>query len=135
MCAHICACPKCGCVCIFWIPDALLVRTLLPLQKQYRPLVWRNTHPYILVDRHEDVTDPNVVEQDLYGYVRGTHLKPNMMVHMIGVGDFGLASISVWPDPLALPDLESEARKVRHDSWFRVDARVLGRTCSCYHCP
>jgi ribosome biogenesis protein BMS1 len=91
------------------------------MPKQYRPLVWRNTHPYILVDRHEDVTDPNVVEQDpdtdrslvLYGYVRGTHLKPNMMVHMIGVGDFGLASISAWPDPLALADLESEARKVR----------------------
>lgn len=89
---------------------------------QYRPLVWRNTHPYVLVDRHEDVTDPNAVDENsacdrsivYYGYVRGTHLKPGMKVHVIGVGDFGMASVSALPDPLPLPDKESE-RKVRVD--------------------
>ena len=83
---------------------------------QYRPLVWRNTHPYVLVDRHEDVTNPNEVEEDpecdrsviFYGFVRGTHLKPNMKVHMIGVGDFGLSEVSVLPDPCPIPDKERD---------------------------
>jgi ribosome biogenesis protein BMS1 len=87
---------------------------------QYRPLIWRNTHPYILVDRHEDVTDPNEIEEDpecgrtvtFYGYVRGTHLKPSMKVHLIGVGDFLMKDVSKLPDPCPIPDKESE-RKVR----------------------
>lgn len=72
-----------------------------------------------MVDRHEDVTDPNEIEKDgecdrsviLYGYVRGSHLKPGQKVHMIGVGDFGMSSVSVLPDPCEIPDKEQE-RKV-----------------------
>ena len=49
-----------------------------PFARQYRPLIWRNTHPYVVIDRHEDVTNPNDVEKDsecdrsviFYGYVR-----------------------------------------------------------------
>ena len=40
----------------------------------------------------------------LYGYVRGTHLKPNMRVHIPGVGDMSVAEISLLPDPCPLPD-------------------------------
>lgn len=29
----------------------------------------------------------------LYGYVRGSHLKPGMKVHLIGAGDFDMASV------------------------------------------
>lgn len=29
-----------------------------------RPLTWRNTHPYILVDRVEDTTAPALIEAD-----------------------------------------------------------------------
>ena len=32
--------------------------------QQYRPLVWRNTHPYVVVDRHEDITHPNKTDAD-----------------------------------------------------------------------
>jgi AARP2CN (NUC121) domain len=68
------------------------------------------------VDRHEDVTDPNKVQDDpetvrsivFYGYVRGTHLKPGMKVHLIGVGDYNMTSVTALPDPLPLPDKESE---------------------------
>jgi ribosome biogenesis protein BMS1 len=28
------------------------------------PLKWKNTHPYVLVDRFEDVTDPVLIQQD-----------------------------------------------------------------------
>lgn len=83
---------------------------------KFRPLVWRNTHPYVVVDRVEDVTpvvrnngkeETAVVSTDrevtLYGYVRGSHLKPTMKMHLIGAGDFEISSISSLPDPCPLP--------------------------------
>jgi len=109
----LCADPSLIVVCVFIARSTFLVVVF-----QYRPLIWRNTHPYVLVDRHEDITDPNLVEEDpdcdrnvvFYGYVRGTHLKPSMKVHLIGVGDFGMESVSALPDPLPLPDKESEQK-------------------------
>ncbi|CAG8436556.1 6214_t:CDS:10 [Ambispora gerdemannii] len=79
---------------------------------KFRPLIWRNTHPYLLADRVEDLTDPEQVRQNpicdrtvtLYGYLRGTNLKTNMKVHIPGAGDQHLADISVLPDPCPLPD-------------------------------
>ena len=57
-----------------------------------RPLQWRAAHPYVLVDRMEDVTDPEQVQlypkRDrqvcLYGYVRGSYLKENQWAHIAG---------------------------------------------------
>lgn len=81
---------------------------------KFRPLVWRNTHPYVVADRVEDLTDPELIHQNprcdrtvtLYGYLRGTNLKPNMRIHIPGAGDHTLADVSVLPDPCALPDKE-----------------------------
>ena len=87
---------------------------------KFRPLVWRNTHPYVLVDRVEDVT-PIQQQQTgargaegaggsgatkdvtLYGYVRGSHLKPSQLLHLIGAGDFSISGMSSLPDPCPLP--------------------------------
>ena len=88
---------------------------------QYRPLVWRNTHPYVVVDRHEDITHPNKVADDpscgrsvtFYGYVRGTNLKPGMKVHLIGVGDFSMTQVSALPDPCPLPDYENKKTSLK----------------------
>ena len=74
---------------------------------KFRPLVWRNTHPYVLVDRIEDITPASTVQKDplcdrdvvLFGYVRGTHLKSSMRIHLLGVGDFDIESSGVLPDP------------------------------------
>ncbi|KAG2234524.1 hypothetical protein INT48_007337 [Thamnidium elegans] len=79
---------------------------------KFRPLLWRNTHPYVVADRIEDLTDPELVHRQpqcdrtvtLYGYLRGTNLKPNMRVHIPGAGDHFLADVSVLPDPCPLPD-------------------------------
>jgi hypothetical protein len=98
---------------------------------QYRPLVWRNTHPYVLVDRHEDITDPNEVDENpdcdrsivVYGYVRGTHLKPAMKVHLIGVGDYEMADVSVLPDPCPIPEKDKE-HKVRKNTVWRQSRLV-----------
>ena len=79
---------------------------------KFRPLVWRSTHPHLLADRVEDVTEPELVrtqpKQDrtvaLYGYLRGTNMKGNQGVHLAGVGDFSVKSITFLPDPCPLPE-------------------------------
>lgn len=79
---------------------------------KFRPLIWRNTHPYMIADRVEDLTDPEMVRQNpncdrtvtLYGYLRGTNMKSGMRVHIPGVGDHYMDDVSILPDPCPLPD-------------------------------
>uniref|UniRef100_A0A7M5V0L6 Ribosome biogenesis protein BMS1 homolog n=2 Tax=Clytia hemisphaerica TaxID=252671 RepID=A0A7M5V0L6_9CNID len=79
---------------------------------KFRPLMWRSSHPYVVVDRYEDLTDPEQVEKDdtcnrtvsLYGYMRGAHLKYNSKIHLIGCGDYNIQSVHGLPDPCPLPD-------------------------------
>lgn len=57
---------------------------------KFHPLSWRASHPYVLVDRFEDVTPPERVQLNnkcdrnvtLYGYLRGCNLKKETKVHM-----------------------------------------------------
>uniref|UniRef100_A0A671UZ73 BMS1 ribosome biogenesis factor n=1 Tax=Sparus aurata TaxID=8175 RepID=A0A671UZ73_SPAAU len=83
---------------------------------KFRPLVWQTSHPYVLVDRMEDLTDPERFRTDprcdrtvsLYGYLRGTHLKNKGQVHIPGVGDFEVADVNFLPDPCSLPDAQKK---------------------------
>lgn len=57
-----------------------------------RPLSWRTEHPYVLIDRFEDMTPETKTKQDplcdrdvqLYGYLRGTNFRPGSKVHISG---------------------------------------------------
>jgi ribosome biogenesis protein BMS1 len=78
-----------------------------------RPLIWRNSHPYILADRIEDMTNPVDISTNpkcdrkviFYGYARGIPLKPhNTSVHIPGVGDFRVKEITSLPDPCPFPE-------------------------------
>ena len=88
---------------------------------KFRPLVWRNTHPYVLVDRYEDITDPAIVSENpaadrtlsMYGYLRGTNLKSDMKVHIVGCGDYFMNNVTLMPDPAPLPESDPEKKKVR----------------------
>ena len=79
---------------------------------KFRPLVWRSSHPHLLADRLEDVTDPELLRNNpkcdrdvsVYGYLRGTLLKKNQHVHIAGVGDFPIGDMAFLPDPCPLPD-------------------------------
>ncbi|KAI3706601.1 hypothetical protein L6452_24461 [Arctium lappa] len=51
---------------------------------KFHPLSWRTSHPYILVDRLEDVTPPD-------------------KVHIAGVGDYNVAGVTGLADPCPLP--------------------------------
>eukprot|EP00566_Odontella_aurita_P003905 CAMPEP_0113565530 /NCGR_PEP_ID=MMETSP0015_2-20120614/22227_1 /TAXON_ID=2838 /ORGANISM="Odontella" /LENGTH=1263 /DNA_ID=CAMNT_0000467735 /DNA_START=127 /DNA_END=3914 /DNA_ORIENTATION=- /assembly_acc=CAM_ASM_000160 len=98
---------------------------------KFRPLVFRNTHPYLIADRHEDVTPPGDVEEDpsrdrtvtFYGYVRGSNLRRGQRVHVPGVGDFGLSDVRALPDPLPLPDPDADARERK--SLNQKDAKLF----------
>ncbi|TYJ15944.1 hypothetical protein E1A91_A10G216600v1 [Gossypium mustelinum] len=78
---------------------------------KFPPLSWRTSHPYLLVDRFEDVTPPERVQMNskcdrnvtLYGYLRGCNLKKGTKVHIAGVGDFSLAGVTGLSDPCPLP--------------------------------
>ncbi|KZV24907.1 hypothetical protein F511_21605 [Dorcoceras hygrometricum] len=78
---------------------------------KFPPLSWRVSHPYILVDRFEDVTAPEKVHTNskcdrnitLYGYLRGCNLKKGTKVHIAGVGDFPSVGITSLADPCPLP--------------------------------
>ncbi|CCJ29653.1 unnamed protein product [Pneumocystis jirovecii] len=78
---------------------------------KFRPLIWKNTHPYFLVDRMEDITDPQKVHEEpmcnriivLYGYLKGTNLPAvDARIHIPGVGDFTASEIDSLPDPCPL---------------------------------
>ncbi|KAG9469029.1 hypothetical protein GDO78_021346 [Eleutherodactylus coqui] len=79
---------------------------------KFRPLTWQTSHPYVLADRLEDLTNPEDIRLNpktdrkvsLYGYLRGAHLKNKSQVHIPGVGDFALSEVSFLPDPCPLPD-------------------------------
>ncbi|KAK2910762.1 ribosome biogenesis protein BMS1 homolog [Channa argus] len=83
---------------------------------KFRPLVWQTSHPYVLVDRMEDLTDPEKLRTDpkcdrtvsLYGFLRGTYLKNKGQVHIPGVGDFQVADVNFLPDPCPLPDAQKK---------------------------
>lgn len=59
---------------------------------KFRPLIWRNTHPYMVADRVEDLTDPETIRLNpkcdrtvtFYGYMRGTNLKAENKVCFVG---------------------------------------------------
>ncbi|XP_034049597.1 ribosome biogenesis protein BMS1 homolog isoform X1 [Thalassophryne amazonica] len=83
---------------------------------KFRPLVWQTSHPYVLVDRIEDLTEPETVRTEpkcdrtvsLYGYLRGSYLKNKCQIHIPGVGDFQVADVNFLPDPCALPDAQKK---------------------------
>ncbi|CAG5102676.1 Similar to BMS1: Ribosome biogenesis protein BMS1 homolog (Homo sapiens) [Cotesia congregata] len=79
---------------------------------KFRQLTWRSSHPYILADRVEDMTDPETVKRTpkvdrtvcFYGYMRGCPLRKDSSVHIPGVGDLRVKDVSFLPDPCPLPE-------------------------------
>jgi len=91
--------------------EVLNLARFISVQK-FRPLAWRNSHPYILADRVEDITDPEKIRVNpktdrrvcFYGYVHGTNFRPSVKVHIPGCGDFRIDSLSALPDPCPRPE-------------------------------
>lgn len=110
---------------------------------KFRPLKWRNEHPYMLADRVVDLTHPSKIEKDpkcdrkiaLYGYLHGTPLpNENARVHLAGVGDYTVSSIEKLPDPCPTPyfeqkleEYEREQRKIAEANGQPVPAKTHRR--------
>ncbi|KAG2065034.1 DUF663-domain-containing protein [Suillus decipiens] len=87
---------------------------------KFRPLIFRNTHPYLLADRIEDLTPREEIRTSkgrcdrtvtLYGYLRGTNLRQSTKVHIPGVGDMDIKTVTKLGDPCPLPNADSEKRR------------------------
>lgn len=87
---------------------------------KFRPLVFRNSHPYLLADRIEDLTPRELIRSTqgkcdrtvtLYGYLRGTNLRQGTQVHIPGIGDLDIKTVAKLSDPCPLPNADSEKRR------------------------
>ncbi|KAK1393216.1 Ribosome biogenesis BMS1 [Heracleum sosnowskyi] len=82
---------------------------------KFHPLSWRKDHPYVLVDRFEDVTPPEKVEQNnkcdrnvtLYGYLRGCNLKKDTKV--------------TWPYTYTRPGYSGKRHQSVPKDWWTED--------------
>ncbi|KAI1470859.1 DUF663-domain-containing protein [Daldinia caldariorum] len=92
----------------------------LSVMKNPRPLIWRNSHPYVVIDSFRDITHPTQVEEDehcdrsivLSGYLRGTNFSSHhQKVHIPGLGDFSVSNIEALPDPCPTPAMEQAIAK------------------------
>ncbi|KAH7145759.1 hypothetical protein B0J13DRAFT_326989 [Dactylonectria estremocensis] len=93
----------------------------LSVMKNPRPLIWRNSHPYSIVDSFRDITHPTKIEEDpncdrsivLSGYLRGTNFaSQGQRIHVPGLGDFTVSNMEVLPDPCPTPFMELAMAKI-----------------------
>ncbi|PIA18870.1 DUF663-domain-containing protein [Coemansia reversa NRRL 1564] len=99
-----------------------------------RPLAWRSTHPYMLADRIQDLTDPEVLETNpkanrtvaLYGYLRGMHMRGGDRVHIPGAGDYRIDQAEQLPDPCPIPDKERKRLDERHKLVYAPMSEING---------
>ena len=93
----------------------------LSVMKNPRPLIWRNNHPYSIIDSFRDITHPTKIEEDpkcdrsivLSGYLRGTNFSSQgQRIHVAGLGDFTVADMEVLPDPCPTPSMEQALAKI-----------------------
>ncbi|EFX02774.1 ribosome biogenesis protein [Grosmannia clavigera kw1407] len=92
----------------------------LSVMKSPRPLIWRNSHPYAVVDSFRDVTHPTKIEEDemcdrsvvFSGYLRGTNFAAQgQRVHIPGLGDYTISKMEALPDPCPTPAMEQAIAK------------------------
>lgn len=93
----------------------------LSIMKNPRPLIWRNSHPYSIIDSFRDITHPTKIEENakcdrsivLSGYLRGTNFaSQGQRVHVPGLGDFTISNMEVLPDPCPTPAMEQAMAKI-----------------------
>lgn len=93
----------------------------LSVMKNPRPLIWRNSHPYAIIDSWRDITHPTKIEGNekcdrsivLSGYLRGTNFaSQGQRVHIPGLGDYTVANMEVLPDPCPTPQMEQAIAKI-----------------------
>ncbi|RDW80358.1 DUF663-domain-containing protein [Coleophoma crateriformis] len=92
----------------------------ISVMKNPRPLIWRNSHPYTVIDSFRDITHPTKIEDDekcdrtvvLSGYLRGTNFAASgQRVHIPGLGDYTISAMEALPDPCPTPFMDQAMAK------------------------
>ena len=92
----------------------------ISVMKNPRPLIWRNSHPYTVIDSFRDITHPTKIEEDpkcertvvLSGYLRGTNFAAQgQRVHIPGLGDYSISAMEALPDPCPTPYMDQAIAK------------------------
>ncbi|KAG0646365.1 Ribosome biogenesis bms1 [Hyphodiscus hymeniophilus] len=92
----------------------------ISVMKNPRPLIWRNSHPYTVIDSFRDITHPTKIEEDskcdrtvvLSGYLRGTNFAAQgQRVHIPGLGDYSITAMEALPDPCPTPYMDQAIAK------------------------
>ena len=87
--------------------------------QKIRNLTWRTQHAYMVTDRFDVVETPNDPEKNtvsFYGYVRGTYLDKHNRVHVNGLGDYDIASVTKVEDPCPIEVKKSAKQKaIEHE--------------------
>jgi len=93
----------------------------ISVMKNPRPLIWRNSHPYTVIDSFRDITHPTKVEENskcdrtivLSGYLRGTNFAAQgQRVHIPGLGDYTISTMEALPDPCPTPHMDQVMAKI-----------------------
>jgi ribosome biogenesis protein BMS1 len=93
----------------------------ISVMKNPRPLIWRNSHPYTVIDSFRDITHPTKIEENekcdrtvvLSGYLRGTNFSAQgQRVHIPGLGDYTISAMESLPDPCPTPFMDQAVAKV-----------------------
>ncbi|KAI1007437.1 Ribosome biogenesis protein [Podosphaera aphanis] len=96
------------------------ISRFISVMKNPRPLIWRNSHPYSVIDSFRDVTHPTKIEEDpkcnrtvvFSGYLRGTNFaSQGQRVHIPGLGDYSISAMEALPDPCPTPYMEQAIAK------------------------
>jgi ribosome biogenesis protein BMS1 len=96
------------------------ISRFISVMKNPRPLIWRNSHPYTIIDSFRDITHPTKIEEDekcnrtvvLSGYLRGTNFAAQgQRVHIPGLGDHSISAMEALPDPCPTPYMEQAIAK------------------------
>ena len=109
---------------LYYPRDVLNLSRFLAVAKP-RPVIWKNTNAYLLIDRMEDLTHPDVLRDApqsdrrvaLYGWTRGCALRPPLntsspsFAHVPGIGDLSLNSVVRLDDPCPTPERLKAALK------------------------
>ncbi|KAF0989749.1 hypothetical protein HZS_7668 [Henneguya salminicola] len=95
---------------LYGMKEILNLSRFISVSKCISP-AWRTSHPYVLADRFEDITEQEKIRKSpeinrtiaFYGYVHGTHIRETSKIHISGCGDFSIKNISYLSDPCDLP--------------------------------
>jgi ribosome biogenesis protein BMS1 len=80
-----------------------------------REISWKKTHPYVVADRFDVIqgvkTKGDKAMVSFYGYVRGTYFDKLTNLHLMGIGDYPIATVTRIQDPVPV-----EARRPNYIS-------------------